>query len=45
MNSVQLMPSGGPAIESGRTNSIARKIRQPVDVMTDLKLASSLIDS
>jgi hypothetical protein len=30
---------------SGRTRSVARKTRQPVEVMTDLKAASSLIVS
>ncbi len=39
------MPSGGPAMASGRRMSAARKTMQPVEVMTDLKVASSLIDS
>ena len=45
MKSVHLRPSGGPAIERGRTKRIAIKIRHPVEVITDLKVASSLIAS
>ncbi len=45
MKSVHFRPSEGPAIDKGKMNSKARRIKQPVEVITDLKVASSLIDS
>ena len=45
MKSVQLRPSDGPARASGRMTRAPRRIMQPVEVMTDLKFASSLMVS
>jgi hypothetical protein len=40
-----LKPSAGPASAMGKSSRAAIRIMQPVEVMIDLKLLSSLIDS